>query len=88
MKLSFEDEDSFKEGVGSLNFNKPPSDPNALVLPEVGNSSIPAQEMNEDIRFDNSSNHLDSLGGAGGSGSADTPLQERSDEIEIVARDT
>ena len=82
MKRSFDDEDSFKE---SLDFNKPPSDPNALVLPEVGNSSIPAQEINEDIR----PNHLDSFGGlgAGGSGSADTPAQEWGDEIEVVARD-
>ena len=79
MKLSFDDEDSFK---GSLDFNTPPSDPNALVLPDVGNSTIPDQEMNEDIR----PNHLDSLGlgGMGGSGSA---AQERSDEIEVVARD-
>ena len=80
MKLSFDDEDSFKE---SLNFNKPPSDPNALELPEVGNSSIPDQEMNDDIR----PIHLDSFGGAGGSRSADMVPQERSDEIEIVARD-
>ena len=87
MKLSFEDEDSFKEAVGSLNFNKPPSDPNSLALSEVGNSSIPAQEMNEGIPFNNSPNHLDSLGGAGGSGSADMPPQERNDEIEMVARD-
>ena len=87
MKLSFDDEDSFKEAVvGSLNFNKPPSDPNSLALPEVGNSSIPAQEMNENIHFNNSPIHPDSLGGAGGSGSADTPPQGRSDEIEIVAR--
>ena len=78
MKLSFDDEDSFKE---ALDFNKPPSDPNALVLPEVGNSSIPDQEMNEDIR----PNHLDLLEGTGGSGSA---AQERRDEIEVVARDT
>ena len=28
MKLSFEDEESFKEAVGSLCFNNPPSDAN------------------------------------------------------------
>ena len=30
MKLSFDDEESFKEAVGSLCFDNPPSDPNAL----------------------------------------------------------
>ena len=30
MKLSFDDEESFKEVVGSLCFNEPPSDPNTL----------------------------------------------------------
>ena len=39
MKLSFDDEESFKEAIGSLRFNNPPSDPNALqpmgsVLPQ------------------------------------------------------
>ena len=29
MKLSFDDEESFKEAVESLQFNKPASDPNA-----------------------------------------------------------
>ena len=52
MGLSFDDEDSFKEGVGSLNFYNPPSHPNTSALGSTG--SIPLQEMNEDndIRFD------------------------------------
>ena len=54
MGLSFDDEESLKEGVGSLHFYNPPSD---LNTPALGSSGgIPLQEMNEDhdIRFNNS----------------------------------
>ena len=50
MKLSFGDEDTFKESVGSLNFNNPPSDSDSFQ--GVGSSgSMPPgpQERNEDI---------------------------------------
>ena len=58
MRLSFDDEDSFKEAaagrLGSLQFNNPPSDPDSLALQRVGsNSSIPSQERDEDIRYTN-----------------------------------
>ena len=47
MRLSFDDEESFKESVGSLNFNNPPSDPDSLQ--GVGSSSsMPPEERNED----------------------------------------
>ena len=46
MGLSFNDEDSFKEGVGSLVFYNPPSQPNIQALGST--CSIPPQEMNED----------------------------------------
>ena len=46
MGLSFDDEESFKEGVGSLNFYNPPSHPNTPALGSSG--SISLQEMNED----------------------------------------
>ena len=41
MKLSFDDEDSYMEVVGSLCFNNPPSDLNSetQALDEVGSSS-------------------------------------------------
>ena len=54
MRLSFNDEESVKEAVGSLNFNNPPSDPDSLQ--GVGSSSIiPPQGRSEDsdICFDN-----------------------------------
>ena len=59
MKLSFDDEESFKEIIGSLCFNNPPSDPNSetQALDEVdtlGSSSINSmlpQEMNEPEDF-------------------------------------
>jgi hypothetical protein len=82
MRLSFDDEDSFKEVVGSLRFDNPPSDPNsvALALQEVGGSGVPL-ERNEDICFNNDSlSDPNSLGRVGSS----TPPQERSDDIEIV----
>jgi hypothetical protein len=87
MKLSFDDEDSFKEVAGSLRFNNPPSDPDISALRELeaGNSSIPPRaedsEGNEGIRFIN--NSPNSVGRAGGSTS--TPPQERSEDIDIVA---
>ena len=47
MRLSFDDEEPFKESVGSLNFNKPPSDSDSLQ--GVGSiSSMPPEERNED----------------------------------------
>ena len=44
MGLSFGDEESFKESVGSLNFNNPPSDSDSL----QSSSSMPPEERNED----------------------------------------
>ena len=47
MKLSFDDEDSLKEAVGSLRFNNPPSDPNAS---QQTGSMVPQDaERNEDV---------------------------------------
>ena len=59
MRLSFDDEESFKEavttGLGSLRFNNPPSDPDSLQ--GVESSMLPPQETrrNEDNCFDNPS---------------------------------
>ena len=56
MKLSFDDEDSFKEAAaaGSLRFNNPPSDTDTLTLQQVGSSIMPLEDMSEDgICFDN-----------------------------------
>jgi hypothetical protein len=83
MRLSFDDEESFKEAVESLRFNNPPSDPNsvALALQEVGsNSSMVPQERNEDIYFNNSPSDPNSLGQVSG-----TQNQERSEDIEVIA---
>jgi hypothetical protein len=49
MKLSFDDQESFREATGSLRFNNPPSEPNSL---EPMGISTPRQEMSEDICFD------------------------------------
>ena len=46
MKLSYDDEKSFKEAVGSLHFNNPPTDSNSLQ--QVDSSYIPPQERSED----------------------------------------
>ena len=51
MKLSFDDEESFKEAVGSLCFNDPPSDPNTLQ--RMGSMLPQDSERSEDIRFNN-----------------------------------
>jgi hypothetical protein len=84
MKLSFDDEESFKEVVGSLRFDNPPSDPNsvALALQEVSSGGVPPQERNEDIYFNNSPSDQDpnSLGRVGS-----MPPQEKSENIDIIA---
>ena len=48
MRLSFDDEESFKEAVGSLHFNNPPSDPDSLQGVGGTSSSMPHEERNED----------------------------------------
>ena len=75
MRLSFDDNESFKEAVGSLRFNNPPSDPNTLQ--QMGSSgSMPPQdsERNED----NPLSDLNTLWRVGSSG---MPPQERSEVI-------
>ena len=52
MRLSFEDEESFKEAVGSLNFNKPLSDSDSVQQVGSSISSMPP-ERKEDICCDN-----------------------------------
>ena len=49
MNLSFDDEESFKEAVGSLRFNNPPSDPNTLQ--QMGSMVPQDSERDEDICF-------------------------------------
>ena len=81
MKLSFDDEESFKEGVESLRFINPPSDPNTPALAQGGSGSMPHQERNEDIWFNNSPNDdPNSLRRLGSTGS-NTPPQERIEAI-------
>jgi hypothetical protein len=84
MRLSFDDEESFKDVVGSLRFDNlnPPSDLNsvALSLQEADGSDEPFQERNEDICFNNSPSDLNSLVRVGS-----TLSQERSDDIDIIA---
>ena len=74
MRLSFDDNEFFKEAVGSLRFNNPPSDPNALQ--QTGsNSSMPPQdsERNEDIYFNNPASNPNTLRRMGSSGSMASP---------------
>ena len=51
MKLSFDDEESLKEAVGSLYFNNPPSDPNTLQ--QIVSMLPQDSDRNEDICFNN-----------------------------------
>ena len=84
--LSFED--SFNEGVGSLCFNNPPSDPNTQALGSSG--SIPLQERNDpasedhDIFLNNfkfPSDDLNSLRRVGSCSISTMLFQER---IEVI----
>ena len=75
MGLSFDDEDSFKEGIGSLNFYNPLGSSGSMLL----------QEMKEDIRFDNcpsdDSNSFRQVGNC-----SDNKPPEDSERIEIISR--
>ena len=65
MKLSFDDEESFKEAVGTLCFNNPPSIPNALQ--PIG-SKLPQdseRNSNEDTGFNNPPSDPNTLRGVG-----------------------
>ena len=78
MNLSFDDEDSFKEGIESLRFNNPPSDPDAPALEQLGSDSGMPQERNEDdIGLNNFPSDSDSLRRVGSTSS---------NEIEVVPR--
>ena len=44
MRLSFNDNESFKEAAGSLRFNNPPSDPNTLQQAPVGSNSTSSMQ--------------------------------------------
>jgi hypothetical protein len=86
MKLSFEDKESFKEAIGSLQvrFNHPPSDPNSSMPPLQDHWQD--QERNEDICFqvNNPPGDPNTLRRMGSSSSM--PPQERSEDIEMVQR--
>ena len=49
MRLSFDDQESFKEAVGSFRFNNPSSDPNAsLRMGSSSSSSMPLDDSERD----------------------------------------
>ena len=67
IKLSFDDEESLKEAVGSLcfNLNNPPSNPNTL---QPMGSMLPhwqESKRNEDICFNNTPSDPNTLGRVG-----------------------
>ena len=48
MRLSFDDQESFKEAVGSFHFNNPSSDPNASLRMGSSSSSMPLDDSERD----------------------------------------
>ena len=84
MKLSFDDEETFKEAAESLRFSNLPNYTDTLALQRVGSSStgsMPAlQERNEDICFINppsDPNTTIQQLGVGSSSLSSTPSRER-----------
>ena len=66
MKLFFDDEESFKEAVGSLCFDNPPSYPNSLQ--PMGSMMLPQdseRNSNEDFGFNNPPSDPNTLRGVG-----------------------
>ena len=92
MKLSFDDEESFKEAVESLRFNNPPSDPDTRQIGVESNSSMPLQDQDQerneviDICFNSPTSGPNTLRRMGSSSSMPSPGQERGEEIEMVRR--
>ena len=90
MKLSFDDEESFKEAVGSLRFNNPPSDPDTRRIGVESNSSMPLQdqdqERNEDIYFNSPTSDPNTLRRMVSSSSMPPQERTRSEDIEMVRR--
>ena len=67
--MTFDDNESFKEAVGSLRFNNPPSDPNTLQqMGSSGNMLPQDSERNEDICFNNPPNDPNTLWRVGSNG--------------------
>ena len=64
MRLSFDDEESFKEAAESLRFNNPPSDPNTTPqqMGSSGRMSLQDSERNEDSSIPSDPNTLRRLG--------------------------
>ena len=84
MKLSFDDEESFKGSVGSLRFNNPQSSPNTVREMESSDSMFPGdseRNRDQDIYFNNPTSDSNTLRGMGSSSmlSPDSP-QERSED--------
>ena len=77
MRLSFDDEDSFKEAAGSLIFNNPPRDPDSLQgvggSSSSSSSSMPPEDPNEDPDIILEVRRVP----VGSSSSGSTPSQER-----------
>ena len=77
MKLSFHDEESLKESVGSLNFNKTPSDPDSLQ--GVGSNNSSSMPLEEPEKNEDPNIILEVWREPVGSSSS--PSQERSEDI-------
>ena len=64
IRLSFDDEESFREAVGSLLFNNPPSDLSSPALQQVeleSSNGMPLHDRKEDICLSDSPSDLNSL---------------------------
>ena len=90
MRLSFDDDKSFKEAVGSLNFNHPQSDSDSLEGMGSSSNSMPPQE---DIYFDNppsdsNSIILDVRRVPVGSSTGSTSAQEKSKDSILATTST
>ena len=88
MRLSFDDEESFKEAAGSLHFYNPPSasDPNSFqqVGLESSGSMSPQERKDDDVSFDNppsDPNIILQVRRVVGSNGSSVPPQERSEDI-------
>ena len=80
MRLSFDDEESFKDAAGGLCFNNnPSSDGNPNVHLQVGSMLPQEMDDSEDICFNNPPSDPDTVGSSSSSTSS-TPPQERSED--------
>ena len=84
MRLSFEDEESFKEAVESLRFNSPLSDPNINAQQQMGSrNSMPLEDSERNYDNITPSDPITTLQRVGSSSSLSIQETQRNEDVQV-----